>query len=189
MIKFLSILTVVALCAGCGIKAQTYVMTRERADIQPVGNGGFIAGKGTVQEPERKTRKVYVLEFTKNIPEGEVKKIEQETSTQTTQQVEKPEITEPAATSTEVAQERKIVIPPIEDESVEEQAAPIAQQAQGPSEDVEYVVQKDDTLQKIAHKYYGSYGKWVKIYEANKDRIKNPNVLRSGTKIIIPAVK
>ncbi|MBF0595345.1 MAG: LysM peptidoglycan-binding domain-containing protein, partial [Candidatus Omnitrophica bacterium] len=51
---------------------------------------------------------------------------------------------------------------------------------------VEYKVEKDDTLQKISKKVYGSYSKWTKIYDANKDVIKDPNRLKPGITLKIP---
>ncbi len=50
----------------------------------------------------------------------------------------------------------------------------------------EYVVQNGDTLSKIAQKEYGGAYKWKYLYELNKSRIKNPNKLEVGQKIIIP---
>jgi outer membrane protein OmpA-like peptidoglycan-associated protein len=50
----------------------------------------------------------------------------------------------------------------------------------------EYVVQKGDTLSKIAQKEYGKSYRWKYLYELNKDKIKNPNRLKVGQKIIIP---
>ena len=52
----------------------------------------------------------------------------------------------------------------------------------------DYVVEKDDTLQKIAKKVYGTYSKWTKIYEANRDVIKDPNFLKPGITLKIPAL-
>jgi nucleoid-associated protein YgaU len=52
----------------------------------------------------------------------------------------------------------------------------------------EYTVQKDDTLQKIAKKTYGSFSKWTKIYDANRDAIKDPNFLKPGTVLKIPSI-
>lgn len=49
-----------------------------------------------------------------------------------------------------------------------------------------HIVRKDETLSKISHKYYGSSGKWPKIFNANQKTIKDPNKLIPGTKIIIP---
>jgi len=50
----------------------------------------------------------------------------------------------------------------------------------------EYVVQKGDTLSKIAQKEYGKPYRWKYLYQLNKDKIKNPNKLKVGQKIIIP---
>lgn len=50
----------------------------------------------------------------------------------------------------------------------------------------EYVVRKGDSLSKIAQREYGKAHRWKYLYELNKDRIKNPNRLKVGQKIIIP---
>ncbi|MGE5280204.1 MAG: OmpA family protein [Deltaproteobacteria bacterium] len=50
----------------------------------------------------------------------------------------------------------------------------------------EYVVQKNDTLWNIAAKELGSGHRWKYIYELNKERIKNPDKLRVGTRLEIP---
>ena len=50
----------------------------------------------------------------------------------------------------------------------------------------EYAIQKGDSLWKIAEKELGSGHRWKYLYELNKDRIKNPNKLKAGQKIIIP---
>ncbi len=50
----------------------------------------------------------------------------------------------------------------------------------------EYVVQKNDSLWKIAEAELGSGHRWKYLYEFNKDKIKDPNKLKAGTKILIP---
>jgi outer membrane protein OmpA-like peptidoglycan-associated protein len=50
----------------------------------------------------------------------------------------------------------------------------------------EYIIKKGDSLWKIAEKELGSGHRWKYLYELNKDRIKNPNKLKTGQKIIIP---
>jgi outer membrane protein OmpA-like peptidoglycan-associated protein len=50
----------------------------------------------------------------------------------------------------------------------------------------EYVIQKNDSLWSIAAKQLGSGHRWKYLYEINKDKIKNPNKLKVGTKIVIP---
>ncbi len=49
-----------------------------------------------------------------------------------------------------------------------------------------YIVKKGDTLKKIAYKFYNDTSKWIIIYNANKDKVKNPNVLTPGLKLYIP---
>ncbi len=46
---------------------------------------------------------------------------------------------------------------------------------------VQYMVEKDDTLQKISQKFYNSYSRWPRIYEANKSVIPNPDRIKPGT--------
>ncbi len=50
----------------------------------------------------------------------------------------------------------------------------------------EYTVQKNDSLWKIAQKEMGSGHRWKYLYEMNKNKIKDPNRLRVGTKLTIP---
>lgn len=49
-----------------------------------------------------------------------------------------------------------------------------------------YTVKKDDYLKKIAQEAYGDESKWESIYEANKDSIKNPNLIYEGQVFILP---
>lgn len=49
-----------------------------------------------------------------------------------------------------------------------------------------YVVQKNDSLWKIAKNQLGSGYRWKYIYELNKDKIKNPDKLKAGMTILIP---
>ena len=49
-----------------------------------------------------------------------------------------------------------------------------------------HIVAKGETLSSISSKYYGSSGKWKKIYDNNRDIIKDPNSLRPGTKLMLP---
>lgn len=49
-----------------------------------------------------------------------------------------------------------------------------------------YTVEKDDYLKKIAKQTYGDEGKWEIIYEANKEQIKNPNLIYVGQVLTIP---
>jgi len=50
-----------------------------------------------------------------------------------------------------------------------------------------HVVVSGDTLSGIAKKYYDDAGKYMKIYEANKDVIgDNPDLIKPGMELIIP---
>ena len=56
-----------------------------------------------------------------------------------------------------------------------------------PEEKVEvYEIVSGDTLGGIAKRYYGSAGKYMKIFEANRDIIDDPNKIYPGQKIRIP---
>lgn len=50
----------------------------------------------------------------------------------------------------------------------------------------DHVVQLGETLSKISERYYNSIHKWEKIFEANKDTLKNPNYIYVGMKLVIP---
>ena len=50
----------------------------------------------------------------------------------------------------------------------------------------EYVVQKGDSLWKIAESQLGSGHRWKYLYNLNKDTIKDPQKLKPGTRIVIP---
>lgn len=63
-------------------------------------------------------------------------------------------------------------------------AAPI--QSQTASSQRLHIVREGETLSDISRKYYGSAGKWRKVFEANRGTIKDANAVRSGTKLIIP---
>jgi nucleoid-associated protein YgaU len=50
-----------------------------------------------------------------------------------------------------------------------------------------YTVAKGDTLSKIAKQFYGDAKQWKKIFEANSDSIKNPDLIHPGQVLKIPA--
>jgi len=49
-----------------------------------------------------------------------------------------------------------------------------------------YVVVSGDSLSKIAKRQYGDAQKWPRIYEANRDIIKNPDLIHPGQELRIP---
>jgi len=50
-----------------------------------------------------------------------------------------------------------------------------------------YTVAKNDTLQKISKKFYGTTRNWMKLYEVNKDVLRSPDKLYAGQVLNIPA--
>lgn len=49
-----------------------------------------------------------------------------------------------------------------------------------------YIINKNDSLWKIAKKQLGNGNRWKEIYELNKKKIKNPDTLIPGMRILIP---
>lgn len=49
-----------------------------------------------------------------------------------------------------------------------------------------YTVVRGDCLWNIAKKYYGNGNQYTKIYNANRDKIKNPNLIYPGQVLTIP---
>ena len=49
-----------------------------------------------------------------------------------------------------------------------------------------YEVVAGDSLSKIAKREYGNAGEWKRIYEANRDTLKDPDKIYPGQKLNIP---
>ena len=49
-----------------------------------------------------------------------------------------------------------------------------------------YQVVAGDSLSKIAKREYGDAGEWKRIYEANRDTLKDPDKIYPGQKLNIP---
>ncbi|MFK7796173.1 MAG: LysM peptidoglycan-binding domain-containing protein [Aureispira sp.] len=52
-----------------------------------------------------------------------------------------------------------------------------------------HTVVKGDTLGHIAKHYYGSAGKYPKIFDANRDILDDPNKIRRGQELVIPIIE
>ena len=63
-----------------------------------------------------------------------------------------------------------------------------AENSPEPSSNQSYTVKSGDTLWNLAKKYYGNGSKYTVIYEANKDKITNPNLIYDGQVLTIPAL-
>jgi nucleoid-associated protein YgaU len=49
-----------------------------------------------------------------------------------------------------------------------------------------YTVAAGDSLSKIAKQFYGSANDYMKIFEANKDKLTDPNTIKIGQQLVIP---
>jgi nucleoid-associated protein YgaU len=58
-------------------------------------------------------------------------------------------------------------------------AAPVAGQRT-------YTVQAGDSLSKISQHFYGNANQYMKIFEANKDKLADPDKVRAGMELNIP---
>ena len=50
-----------------------------------------------------------------------------------------------------------------------------------------YKVQPGDTLSKIAKEFYGNANQYNRIFEANRDKLDNPDQIRVGQELVIPS--
>ena len=69
-------------------------------------------------------------------------------------------------------------------QQVEENAAGDAAAEETPART--YMVQSGDTLWRLAKAYYGSGAKFPVIFEANRDKLSDPNVIQVGQVLVIP---
>ncbi len=166
MKRIISLIAIVCLVSGCGGKI--YFADRPRVDQE-------IVGMSQQEDTRSKTRKVLVVQFT------------QETKT-TSQETQQTLTTKERKEQGDVVVEKQETV--IETTSKEPLHLPMGIKPSSVNTPVEefqiYVVEKDDTLQKIAKKFYGSYQQWFKIYEYNRDVIADPHMLKQGKKIKIP---
>lgn len=159
---YLLFLGLVFVLSGC--VARTYNLTQERVDQHmSEGNRGYIMGSHPGTEKPRKTeRTMRVFEFEL----GKSYKIEGD----------KPSVgsvSEPVSITE--------YVPAADDSQDFETEASLKSIAFQ-----KYTVEKNDTLQKISQKFYGTTKKWTKIYEANKSVLKTPDRVYAGQILNIP---
>ncbi len=156
----------------CGCLIRTYTIQKPRRDLEIEGNRGYIYGEPKEPPPQlKKTRKITVfeIELGPHLPREmkEKKEIEAE---------KKVEISEEEILKEEIPEE------------VEEKEIKLPQET--PTKEYRiYTIKKNDTLQKISKKFYGTTRKWPLIYEENKDVIKDPDKIYPGLKIKIPLTR
>ncbi|WP_431065860.1 peptidoglycan-binding protein LysM [Methylotuvimicrobium sp.] len=71
-------------------------------------------------------------------------------------------------------------------EAIDAAGVTIADGSTVAGDDQYYTIEKGDTLWKIAEKAYGNGSKYQKIFEANREVIKDPDKIYTGQKIRIP---
>ena len=49
-----------------------------------------------------------------------------------------------------------------------------------------YTVQSGDTLSKISRQFYGDPNQYTRIFQANRDKIEDPDKIRPGQQLVIP---
>jgi nucleoid-associated protein YgaU len=73
---------------------------------------------------------------------------------------------------------------------VSEQAQPSTQTAgaaaSGGQQHRSYTVQSGDSLSKIAKQFYGNSSQYMKIFEANRNQLSDPDKIRPGQQLVIP---
>jgi nucleoid-associated protein YgaU len=66
-------------------------------------------------------------------------------------------------------------------------AAAAAAAAGGPATTARrYTVQPGDSLSKISKEFYGNANQYMKIFEANRDKLSDPDNVRAGMELVIP---
>lgn len=159
-IKLAGICILTSTLALSGCVARTYNLTRGRVDqdlSSSSGNRGYITGQAPEASERTATRTVRVFE----IELGKTKKTNAGC---------------PAATPLAISTEE-----PALTQGQGEQSENITENFE------QYTVEKNDTLQKISKKFYGTTKKWAKIYEANKDVLRGPDKLYPGQTLKIPS--
>ena len=148
--------------SGCVVR--TYPLTRERIDQDlSSGNRGYLTGQAPqVDEGSRSaTRTTQVVEVELRSP------LKFETRRN------------PAAEAAPVASGEPVTAAAPAGEGTSE--ITVATNFQ------KYTVKKNDTLQKISKKFFGTTKRWLLIYEANRDVLKSPDKVIPGQVLNIPA--
>ena len=50
-----------------------------------------------------------------------------------------------------------------------------------------YTVAAGDSLSKIAKQFYGNANEYMKIFNANRDKLNDPNTIKPGQQLVIPS--
>lgn len=164
--------------SGC-MAVRTYTVEKPRTDTDIDGNQGFLYGTPKAESKESRlgpTRKISVVE----VEIGSRKK--QMSAYKIRAKVDEEE----AADRADNTQNRVVEEIYIDEEIIREDFQDSGRDLIKREQDRQYTILKNDTLQKISQKFYGTTRRWMDIYEANKKVIKNPDRVKPGMKIRIP---
>jgi nucleoid-associated protein YgaU len=79
----------------------------------------------------------------------------------------------------------KLVNPTLDDITCDLTVDPSLAPAPAPKTKI-YTVAAGDSLSKIAKNFYGNPGQYMKIFEANRDKLTDPNKINVGQELVIP---
>jgi nucleoid-associated protein YgaU len=152
--------------SGCVVR--TYSVTKDRIDQNlSAGNRGYLQGQApSVNDTERRgSRTTHVVEIELGSSVKSAKASKPKTQEETGLAQREQGISTGYVMSSETPQTLE---------------SPAFEQ---------YTVEKNDTLQKISKKFYGTTKRWTKIYEANKDILKGPDRVYPGQVLNIPVAQ
>jgi len=161
--KLAGICVLTSSLALSGCVARTYNLTRDRVDQELTstsGNRGYIMGNAPEPKERKTTRTTRVFEV--ELGPSDKTKV-------------------PCPATTPLASGR------YDEPSMIQESQSDAQNQDENLGSEKYTVAKNDTLQKISKKFYGTTKRWMKIYEANKDVLSGPDKLYAGQVLNIPA--
>jgi len=165
------------LLSGCVVR--TYSLTRDRVDqdlTESTGNRGYLMGSAPVGEveterPTTRTTQVVEIELHSPIKFDRMHKKAPKQGSDTSGAQTTLDSTSSYGSGTGTTAD--------ESQSTSSYSSVSSRQ---------YTVQEGDTLQKISSKFYGTTKKWMKVFDANKNKLKSPDRVRPGQVLDIPDV-
>ena len=191
----IQIMAIAVFLNGCLIR--TYTVTKDRPDQEVSGNQGFLSGQAPAnyQQPKKFTQrryKFFEVELQSPLKIEHLKEPPKPSASPRGEPLGEDTVNAPQAISQDIESEPlhegfepKIRSTIIDMPEVETPSASLAAKSDLPGT---YIVKDGDTLQKISARpeIYGTHKQWVKIYKANKDRLKAPDRIKPGQELIIP---
>lgn len=170
VVVFIAILAI----SGCVTVRKT---VRERVDQDLAGNRGVLYGEASDKSSSARSKTREYIDIRLEVPGwGEVFQKEDGEQEASGAKEDMAIIDEPT----------DVYSPTTEEDAAIFTEEPIFEQAMQPTL---YKVKEGDSLGKIAKKFYDRASKWTLIYEANMDKIKDPQRIRPGIELIIPPLE